>query len=149
MDMTTMISRGATLFCAMIALSINGTVTAGGDPSVPARTRRYPGPAPAAVDLGRLCSPLLIDKLPAVPAPYRPVGWGAACNPIYGPTYYHPSTKSYEGLHPTYYPFFNPRGWANYKVPTPYGRNCGSSRSQWAWDSHDDWTRGARYDQRQ
>lgn len=87
-----------------------------------------------------------------LPSPERPVGWGANCNEFYGPTYYYPwYHNEYEGLNPTYYPFFHPRGWANYKTDAMYcnGQQCGPSRSLHYWDSYDDWSRGGRYDERQ
>ena len=52
-----------------------------------------------------------------LPVPYRPVGWGFNCQEFYGPTYYYPSKhNNYEGLNPTYYPFYHPRLWPNYKT---------------------------------
>lgn len=86
-----------------------------------------------------------------LPAPYRPIGWGKKLHEKYGPTYYYPSERAYEGLNPTYYPFFHPRLWPNYKAPAQYPRNhfCGSSRSGWYWDEYDDWVRGGRYEERQ
>lgn len=88
-----------------------------------------------------------------LPAPLHPRGKGAHLNEFYGPTYYYPSAhNTYEGLHPTYYPFLLPdQKAANYKVGGIYcpGQICGSSRSHWYWDSYDDWVRGGRYEQQQ
>lgn len=82
-----------------------------------------------------------------------PVHGNPQGNDFYGPTYYYPSAhNSYEGLHPSYYPFLNPpQKTANYKNPGSYcpGQLCGSSRSHWYWDSYDDWVRGGRYGQHQ
>lgn len=78
---------------------------------------------------------------------------GQHLNEFYGPTYYYPSAhNTYEGLHPTYYPFLPPDQKApNYKAGGAYcpGQICGTSRSQWYWDSYDDWVRGGRYEQHQ
>ncbi len=91
----------------------------------------------------------LLRKNPPAPAPYRPIGWGSEYHEAYGPTYYYPSFKSYEGLHPQYYPFFKPRLWPNYKAAPLAGGQCGPSRSCGQWDSYDDWMRDARYGERQ
>jgi hypothetical protein len=83
--------------------------------------------------------------------PRRRVGWGFNLNEFYGPTYYYPSEKLYEGNNPTYYPHYLPRLWPNYKAaPVYYPRDYGySSRSRHYWDTYDDWTRDARYGEHQ
>jgi hypothetical protein len=49
----------------------------------------------------------------------RPMGWGRAFNPYYGPTYYYPSTNNYRASNPTYYPFHQDRLWPNYRSEPP------------------------------
>jgi hypothetical protein len=87
-----------------------------------------------------------------LPAPHRSIGTGFKCHEFYGPTYYYPWYHNvYEGLNPTYYPFYHPRLWPNYKAPAEYcvGKYCGPSRSLHYWDNYDDWMRGGRYEERQ
>lgn len=87
-----------------------------------------------------------------LPPPSRTVGWGFNVYETYGPTYYYPWThNNYEGVNPKYYPFTHPRLWPNYKTDAIYKpcTQCGSSRSAGVWDGYDDWTRGARYDEKQ
>jgi hypothetical protein len=116
-------------------------------------------PAPRPVAKGRSIEGSGIHKygfdvqrsLP-MPAPYRAMGTGKEFNEFYGPTYYDPWThNNWERLNPTYYPFFHPREWPNYKAPGDYcaGKLCGPSRSSHYWDSYDDWVRGGRYEQHQ
>src|SRR5262245_43518589 len=53
-----------------------------------------------------------------MPAPNRCMGYGKEFNEFYGPTYYDPwSHNNWERLNPTYYPFFHPTEWPNYKAP--------------------------------
>lgn len=132
-------------------------------------TQHYvPPPAVAPPQLGEQCTEAAprgsgiekskigpsarIGRNMPMPAPHRPMGWGAQFNEKYGPTYYHPFEHNvYEGLHPQYYPFYHPTQWPNYKAPGDYcrGKLCGPSRSSHYWDSYDDWKRGGRYEQHQ
>ena len=154
-----MLKRSLAIAVGICALS--ASVFAGGEILETDGPRRMPAPAkkwPAA----RAITPskirpvsrpgdLVTRNLP-LPAPVRGAGWGKEANDFYGPTYYYPSAHNhYEGLNPTYYPFLKPGQHANYKVPGVYcpGRLCGSSRSNWYWDSYDDWKRGGRYEQHQ
>lgn len=94
----------------------------------------------------------LVPRNAPLPAPGHPMGSGSKLDEFYGPTYYYPFEHNvYEGLHPTYYPFTLPKGWANYKAPGNYclGKLCGPSRSMHYWDHYDDWKRGERYEQKQ
>lgn len=87
-----------------------------------------------------------------LPAPSRSMCRGRGCNEFYGPTYYYPSYhNTYESLNPSYYPFYHPRLWPNYKVDGEYvaGKYCGPSRSMYQWDQYDDWVRGGRYEEHQ
>ncbi|MGI8904870.1 MAG: hypothetical protein ACR2IE_00060 [Candidatus Sumerlaeaceae bacterium] len=93
-----------------------------------------------------------IQRTMPMPAPSRKMGHGAEYNEFYGPTYYDPWHHNvWERLNPTYYPFFHPREWPNYKAPGDYcaGKICGPSSSSHYWDSYDDWKRAGRYEQRQ
>jgi hypothetical protein len=141
-----------------------GELPAGGTPVYrePSPSVAMP-PAPGGNSIpGKAIGPILgacVPRNAPLPAPQRRVGDGFCLNEFYGPTYYYPARpNNYEGLNPTYYPFFHPRLWPNYKSPGTYdmtggacGPNgqCGSSRSSWAWDSYDDWTRDGRYGDRQ
>ncbi|MCX7017944.1 MAG: hypothetical protein WCK47_04085 [bacterium] len=114
---------------------------------VPNQTSTIPpsriGPPAGCTPIGRECP---------LPEPYRPVGWGFNGCEKYGPAYYYPYTNNnYQGLNPTYYPFYHPRLGPNYKTGALYceGHYCGSSRSFQYWDAYDDWMRGGRYEQRQ
>ena len=103
--------------------------------------------------IGPITGGVCVARLAPLPSPSRTPCWGAECSEEYGPTYYYPERhKMWEGNHPTYYPFLAPPAGPNYKVPGTYacpGGQCGSSRSRWTWDSYDDWTRSARYEERQ
>lgn len=129
---------------------------AGGEvPSVPAPRQPAPARVPGRIPPKKIGPPAgngLVKRDAPLLAPYRPIGWGFNCQEFYGPTYYYPSYHNqYEGLNPTYYPFYHPRLWPNYKTDALYcpGTQCGASRSLWQWDSYDDWTRGARYEEHQ
>src|ERR1043166_7077261 len=82
-----------------------------------------------------------MDKCGTLPPEHRPMGWGYNCNEFYGPTYYYPSYHNYyEGLSPTYYPFYHPRLWPNYKPEGVHvGRTLfGPTREVYHWDDYDD-----------
>ena len=137
---------------AIISVSAAAAAWAGGEPSAPRTPTRLPGLSARPIERSALRGPVLIPRDPPPSAPYRPVCWGYNCNEFYGPTYYYPSDKLYEGNHPQYYPFFHPIRWPNYKAAPPAtcpGGQCGPSRSLYFWDSYDDWMRGARYEEHQ
>jgi hypothetical protein len=158
--------RSVVLFSVVLAVSAGsclagGELPAGGQPV-------YGGPSSPVASVpsgssipGKAIGPIIgacVPRNEPLGAPQRRVGDGFCLNEFYGPTYYYPARpNNYEGLNPTYYPFFHPRLWPNYKSPGQYttgggclpGGQCGSSRSSWAWDSYDDWTRGGRYEERQ
>lgn len=131
---------------ALIA-AVCGEAWAGGER--PALSGPGPLPRPRPIARRPFVPHAMTPKNPPSPAPYRPIGWGFNCHEAYGPTYYYPSVKSYEGLHPQYYPFFHPRLWPNYKTDALEGGQCGASRSCYFWDSYDDWMRDSRYGERQ
>lgn len=139
----------ATWVTILTALSLAVTAPAWSGGETAGRDSRAAVPSTSRLPLNPLRPGAFLPKSAPSPAPYRPVGWGFNCHEAYGPTYYYPSEKSYEGLHPQYYPFFHPRLWPNYKADALPGGQCGSSRSCWHWDSYDDWMRGARYGEKQ
>jgi len=102
--------------------------------------------------IGPPAGPWAVQREAPLPVPRRHVGQGFALHEAYGPTYYYPADHGrYQGLNPTYYPFYHPRLWPNYRseAKRPRGNYCGSSRSGWYWDEYDDWLRGGRYEERQ
>ncbi|MCX7718838.1 MAG: hypothetical protein N2111_10625 [Candidatus Sumerlaeaceae bacterium] len=141
------------LACAVLAVA--SAATAGGElPAPPPRPLpRQPQPQPRT----EAPSPKLERPQPGIcrdwpmSVPRRRIGWGFNLNEFYGPTYYYPSEKLYEGNNPTYYPHYLPRLWPNYKAaPVYYFRDYGyASRSGHYWDTYDDWTRDARYGEHQ
>ncbi len=110
-----------------------------------------PGPAGNTIPRSKIGPPLgpCIERDQPLPPPSRPIGWGFNLHEFYGPTYYYPyKHNTYEGLNPTYYPFYHPRLWPNYKADGIYKQNskCGGGPY---WDSYDNWTRGGRYEEKQ
>ena len=141
----------AVILAAMACPGFSGGELA---PGTGRAVRRSSLPAPRAIERHAM-RPVYragdeVTRNMPLPAPLHgdPTG-----NDFYGPTYYYPSAhNTYEGLHPTYYPFLGPKqDTANYKNPGVYcpGQICGSSRSHWYWDSYDDWVRGGRYGEHQ
>lgn len=103
-------------------------------------------------EIGPPAGPGVVARRAPLAPPRRHVGQGFCLHDDYAPTYDYPASHNrYEGLQPTYYPFFHPRLWPNYKAEgkRPRGGYCGGSRSGWYWDEYDDWVRGGRYEERQ
>lgn len=147
------------IFAVIVVASLASWGIGGGEipsvprpqPKTPERPRRTTGTIPPK-KIGPPAGSSQVLKDAPLPAPYRPIGWGFNCQEFYGPTYYYPSYHNeYEGLNPTYYPFYHPRLWPNYKTDALYckDRQCGASRSLYFWDGYDDWSRGARYEEHQ
>lgn len=127
-----------------------GEMVEGGRVSSPS----VPKPSGNSIPRSKIGPPMgaCIEKDAPLPSPSRRIGSGFSLNEFYGPTYYYPSAHNvYEGLNPTYYPFFHPRLWPNYKAEGSYcpGQQCGASRSGYNWDGYDDWVRDARYGEHQ
>ena len=142
-----------TVVALVAACCAAGVAHAGGEihaapcaPPMVCAPPQAPAPAPAPVVQQRT-----ICRDWPMPTPRHRIGDGFNQNEFYGPTYYYPSAKLYESNNPSYYPFYHPRLWPNYKSAPQYtfGDFGYSSRSGHYWDTYDDWMRGARYGEHQ
>ncbi len=142
--------RGVVL---VVVVSAAGVAFCGGE--LPRGTTNAEAVQPQRVapkKLGRPAGEQNMAHSRPLPAPKRRVGAGFSLHDDYGPTYYFPATyKRYGGLSPTYYPFYHPRLWPNYKSEALYRRgiSCGAWVSGQQWDDYDNWVRGGRYEERQ
>jgi len=143
------------IIAGMLGVLVVGASNGFGGGEIPSGHKASAPAGASAVERKKIGPPAgmwAVERDAPLPVARRHVGQGFCLHDDYGPTYYFPSTyKRYAGLSPTYYPFYHPRLWPNYRKEgnRPKGNYCGASRSGWYWDEYDDWRRGGRYEERQ